>query len=406
MSADMTDTETPESGLSLGRPRRVAEAPALPPGQNRGSHHTARGTFQNPWPPHPELEERPGGPLAWLWERFRSDLPANPDPDDVPREAPAVASPRAAPTEIRVTLVGHATLLIQVGGLNFLTDPIWSSRAGPFSLVGGPRFAEPGLPMEALPPLDAVLVSHGHYDHLDAATTKRLVARYGPNLPWLCPLGHGSWLRGRGVSRVVELDWWEEVPAAASSGGLRLICLPARHWTLRGLQMNRELWCSWAVVRDSGEPGVLLRVCRDRAAPRPLRGFHLAHRGVRAALVHGRFAHESRRGCPGLRGPGGHRCLRGDALGHVPAHRRRPAGAAETDACGLEGLPPTGAGTTSSGGGRNRRAGRSLTRPRGRAASQPDASSGDPAGRTSRSAEASTSKRKRVPSTGSPSRFT
>ena len=252
----MTDEEKPDPDLSLGRPRRAAEAPPLPPGQDRGAHHASGGRFRNPWAAHPELEQRPGGLLAWLWERIRSDLPDNPEPDDVPRGTPAVAMPRAAPDEIRMTLVGHATVLIQVGGLNLLTDPIWSSRAGPFSLVGGPRFAEPGLPMEALPPLDAVLLSHGHYDHLDAATTKRLVARYGPDLPWLCPLGHGSWLRGRGVSRVVELDWWEEVPASAASGGLRLICLPVRHWTRRGLHVNRELWCSWAVVRESGEPGV------------------------------------------------------------------------------------------------------------------------------------------------------
>jgi N-acyl-phosphatidylethanolamine-hydrolysing phospholipase D len=192
-----------------------------------------------------------------MWERLRSDLPPNPTPSEVPRETPAVARTRADVDEIRITLVGHATLLIQVGGLNLLTDPIWSSRAGPFSIVGGPRFADPGLPLDALPPIDAVLLSHGHYDHLDAATTKRLVARYGADLPWVCPLGHGRWLRSWGVAGVVELDWWEEVAGMMTGpGGVRLICLPARHWTRRGLHMNRELWCSWAVLPVAGDPGI------------------------------------------------------------------------------------------------------------------------------------------------------
>ncbi len=254
--ADTTDPPIDDPRMSLGRPRMAAEAPPLPKRGDGRPHHAPGGGFRNPWAPHPELEHRRGGLLAWMWERFRSDLPDNPAPGDVPRETPAVAFPRAPVDEIRLTLVGHATVLMQVGGLNLLTDPIWSSRAGPFSLFGGPRFAEPGLPLEALPPLDAVLLSHGHYDHLDAATTKRLVARFGPDLPWICPLGHGAWLRRNGVSAVTELDWWGEIPVESRFGGMRFVCLPVRHWTRRGLHVNRELWCSWAVLPEGSGSGV------------------------------------------------------------------------------------------------------------------------------------------------------
>ena len=252
----MAEPERLDPDMSLGRPRRAAEAPPLPPGRRLGDHHAPAGGFRNPWEPHPELERRPGGLLAWMWERFRSDLPGNPAPGDVPPGTPAVARPRAHPDEVRMTLVGHATVLLQIGGLNLLTDPIWSARAGPFSLVGGPRFTDPGIPLDALPPLDAVLLSHGHYDHLDAATTRRLVRRFGADLPWICPLGHGRWLARQGVSAALELDWWDEVPVASRLCGMRLVCLPVRHWTRRGLRVDRELWCSWGILTAEGGPAV------------------------------------------------------------------------------------------------------------------------------------------------------
>jgi N-acyl-phosphatidylethanolamine-hydrolysing phospholipase D len=183
------------------------------------------------------------------------DLPPDPRPEDVPRGRPDPARPRAEASEVRITYVGHATLLIQALGLNLLTDPIWSRRAGPFSLLGGPRFSDPGMALEELPPLDGVLLSHGHYDHLDAKTVAALRERYGEDLRWYTPLGFGPWLRDRGMRDVVELDWWEQCAVETPAGPARLICLPIRHWTRRGLRVNGRLWCSWALLeaRTVGE---------------------------------------------------------------------------------------------------------------------------------------------------------
>lgn len=212
-----------------------------------GLHHGPGAKFRNPWPPHPEAESRRGGFFAWMRDRIGQRLPPNPDPGSVPRGSPDPAYPRAPVSEVRITSIGHATFLLQVEGVNLLTDPIWSARAGPFSVLGGPRFSEPGMSLADLPPLDGILLSHGHYDHLDARTVRQLRAGFGPELAWYVPLGHGAWVRRRGFSRVVELDWWDQTCVAGPAGPVRLVALPARHWTRRGLGVNRALWCSWAV---------------------------------------------------------------------------------------------------------------------------------------------------------------
>jgi len=252
--------------------RRVPEAPPLPPGRPVGPHHAPGGGYRSPWPAHPDLEARRGAFFAWMWDRIRTDLPPNPHPDRVPTGDPAPALPRAHPDELRITFVGHATFLIQVAGLNLLTDPIWSRRAGPFSLLGGPRFKEPGMSLDELPPIDAVLLSHGHYDHLDAKTVRWLRDRFGPDLTWCTPLGYGAWLGARGVRWVRELDWWEETSLEVAGRSVRLVCLPVRHWTRRGLRVNRELWASWAVLEPRSEP--------EEHADRARAGGHPVRRGV------------------------------------------------------------------------------------------------------------------------------
>jgi len=134
-------------------------------------------------------------------------------------------------------------------GWNILTDPVWSPRASPFSWIGPRRFTPPGVAWEGLPPIDAVLLSHDHYDHLDAGTVRRLHDRFGSALRWFAPLGHARWLARRGIRGGREMDWWER----RREDGFETACLPARHWTRRTpWDAGRRLWSSWSVRGPSG----------------------------------------------------------------------------------------------------------------------------------------------------------
>ncbi len=137
-----------------------------------------------------------------------------------------------------VTWVGHATFAVRDGADVFLTDPHWGNRA----LVVR-RHGAPGIPIEAVPPQAFAVLSHNHYDHLDADTVERLP----PTVAWYVPLGMAAWFRERGVREVVELDWWE----SAERGRFTITCLPSQHWTRRIEQPEKSvLWCSWLL--DSG----------------------------------------------------------------------------------------------------------------------------------------------------------
>lgn len=143
-----------------------------------------------------------------------------------------------------VTWVGHATLLVQMDHVTFLTDPIWSGTASPVSFVGPRRFVAPGLALEDLPPIDFVLVSHNHYDHLDLRTLSALADR-DPQTRFLVPLANGALLRENGIANVEELDWGE----TRVYGAVTVHCLPAQHWSQREVGDRREaLWSSWAVT--------------------------------------------------------------------------------------------------------------------------------------------------------------
>jgi N-acyl-phosphatidylethanolamine-hydrolysing phospholipase D len=145
-----------------------------------------------------------------------------------------------------VTWIGHATLLVQMDHISFLTDPIWSETPSPVSFAGPRRFVPPGLAMEDLPPIDFVVVSHNHYDHLDLPTLKALAAR-SPATRFFVPLGNGALLRENGIANVQELDWGESHQHA----GVRVHCLPAQHWSKRGVgDDNEALWSSWAVTGE------------------------------------------------------------------------------------------------------------------------------------------------------------
>ncbi len=143
-----------------------------------------------------------------------------------------------------ITWVGHSTLLVQMDHVTFLTDPIWSKTPSPIPFLGPRRFVEPGLALEDLPPIDFVVVSHNHYDHLDVPTLRALAER-DPATRFLVPLGNGALLRRKGIERVEELDWGQ----SARHEGVTIHCLPAQHWSKRGLGDDlKALWSSWAVV--------------------------------------------------------------------------------------------------------------------------------------------------------------
>jgi N-acyl-phosphatidylethanolamine-hydrolysing phospholipase D len=145
-----------------------------------------------------------------------------------------------------VTWIGHSTLLLQMGGLTFLTDPIWSKIPSPIPPLGPRRFVPPAVAISELPTIDFIMISHNHYDHLDLPTLRALAAR-NPQTLFLVPLGNATLLRRHGIDNVKELDWGESIRLA----GLTVHCLPAQHWSKRSLtDTNKALWSSWAVVGE------------------------------------------------------------------------------------------------------------------------------------------------------------
>jgi L-ascorbate metabolism protein UlaG (beta-lactamase superfamily) len=203
------------------------------------AHHLERG-FRNTNPAY-------APPSAWVRTKFFfSRLWAttfHSRSADLPRVENDGRALRENRTEATVTWVGHSTLLIQLDGVNILTDPQWSSRASPVSFAGPRRVTPPGIRFEDLPPIHLVLISHDHYDHLDVATVERLAEAHRPL--FLVPLGLKAWFADLGITQVEELDWWE----SRSRKGLTLTCLPAQHFSSRTFwDRNRRLWSGWAVT--------------------------------------------------------------------------------------------------------------------------------------------------------------
>jgi L-ascorbate metabolism protein UlaG (beta-lactamase superfamily) len=166
-------------------------------------------------------------------------------PEAVP-VTPALPAARVAGGALVATMVGHATVLVQTRGLNILTDPIWAARASPFEFAGPKRVTAPGIDFAALPRIDLVVVSHGHWDHLDVPTLERLWVRDRPLI--LVPLGHGRLLADNGIE-ARELDWGER----AELGPVTAVAEPVYHWTSRWFaDRNRALWAGWSLLTPEG----------------------------------------------------------------------------------------------------------------------------------------------------------
>lgn len=186
----------------------------------------------------------------------------------------------------RVTWIGHSTILIQVDGLNILTDPVFSQRASPSQYIGPRRYRDPACEIKALPQINIVLISHNHYDHLDSDSVAELNSRFGDELRWIVPLGLGPYFESMSVRNYVELDWWQKdcfhvgnnpnTAAAVSSTSppsaamrmaastirravrnqrldLDIYLTPSQHWSRRGISdMRKSLWGSYTLVSSSG----------------------------------------------------------------------------------------------------------------------------------------------------------
>ncbi|XP_041058855.1 N-acyl-phosphatidylethanolamine-hydrolyzing phospholipase D isoform X5 [Carcharodon carcharias] len=149
---------------------------------------------------------------------------------------------------IRVTWLGHASLLVEMEGLTFLTDPIFSQRASPVQFFGPKRFRNPPCTVAQLPKIDAVVISHTHYDHLDYNTVLSLNERFGGDLRWFVPLGLLDWMQKCGCENIIELDWWEE-NCVPGHDEVTFVFTPVQHWSKRTVtDDNKVLWGSWCVL--------------------------------------------------------------------------------------------------------------------------------------------------------------
>jgi L-ascorbate metabolism protein UlaG (beta-lactamase superfamily) len=191
------------------------------PGSGRGVIHWLANRKPGPW-------------RKWI------DVPPSPIPPEcVDRGA------------LRATFIGHSTVLIQLEGINILTDPIWSMRASPVSFAGPKRHRAPGIPFDRLPKIDLVIQSHDHYDHFDVPTLRRISAQWHPK--FAVPLNVAQRLISKKIavdSQVAELDWWQ---SAQFSDSVRITAVPARHFSGRGLRdRNKTLWCGYVIETPSG----------------------------------------------------------------------------------------------------------------------------------------------------------
>lgn len=216
----------------------LADPFAAPRYRGPRSDHFDGKRFHNPGP----FEER------GLRDLIRWRRTADPAPWPEWFEAPPGPPPERSVSDLRITHVNHSTVLIQMSGINVLTDPVWSERASPVGFAGPRRHCAPGVKFDDLPRIDLVLLSHNHYDHFDVATLRGLTARHRPRV--IVPLGLGAFLAAHGIPGAVELDWWA---SASGAGPLQVACVPARHFSGRGLRdRNATLWCGFVLEGPAG----------------------------------------------------------------------------------------------------------------------------------------------------------
>ena len=220
----------------------LASPLSSPASEIKGAPRLQNGDFENPTGPlsHGSFGTR----SSFILKRIASSFSDRESPPQKIANDGSFLRANAGSSRATVTWVGHATLLVQMDGVSFLTDPAWTNTPSPIPGLGPQRFVKPGLAVDHLPPIDFVLISHNHYDHLDLGSLEALAQR-SPETRFFVALENAELLRSRGIDRVEEFDWGDSV----SVGSVTIYCLPAQHWSQRGLlDRNRSLWASWAVI--------------------------------------------------------------------------------------------------------------------------------------------------------------
>jgi L-ascorbate metabolism protein UlaG (beta-lactamase superfamily) len=251
----------------------VSPLPLRQPNGHTTAHHNGSPPtgFKNPWPSYqssslPTL-------LKARWTTPKNFVPVPADRLGLVK----VQKPNftAQQDGLKATWIGHASFLIEISrqkegqrGMRVLLDPVWSERVGPYGMVGPVRFTPPPCAIDELPEVDAVCISHDHYDHLDSDTLKKLNAKQNGDLRLFCALGVKSVITGLGVGikaeQVTELDWWDGISMEREGvGSVHLICTPAQHRSGRTpWNFDGTLWCSWA-IKEPGPEGKKLFFAGD-----------------------------------------------------------------------------------------------------------------------------------------------
>lgn len=212
-----------------------------------GWHISAPG-YSGPTSPHfdgKKFSNQDGFEAKGLLSVFKWILNRDNGPWTKRYEVASSVKPVERSPSLIITFINHSTFLIQWNNLNILTDPIWSERCSPFSFAGPQRMQPPGISFSDLPPIDLVLISHNHYDHLDLPTVKDLHKKFKPR--FIVPLGVEAFLKQHGITHTVELDWWQK-----TFNGVSVKALPAQHFSGRGMfDRDKTLWAGYLISHEN-----------------------------------------------------------------------------------------------------------------------------------------------------------
>ncbi|KZT14909.1 hydrolase [Acidovorax sp. GW101-3H11] len=222
----------------------ILSCTSLPASSYEQSPQYTEGKFRNAAP-----RQAPGfaKTMAIMW-RFMTEKPADAVPAQPPQVLPLTQADLLKAPDLSLWRLGHSTMLLKLQGQFWLTDPVFSERASPFTFMGPKRFHAPPLSIDELPPITGVVLSHDHYDHLDYDAIQKLAPKVAH---FVTPLGVGDRLMGWGVpaAKVQQFDWWQGTTIA----GVKLVATPAQHFSGRSLSDgNRTLWASWVIEAGQG----------------------------------------------------------------------------------------------------------------------------------------------------------